>query len=331
MRARKSDRHLPACVYHKHGAYWHVKKGKWQRLADNLPDALQAYALLANPTPGTGMADLIDKALAHMAKDLAPNTMKQYRGAAAKLKSILVEFAPDQVRPKHVAAIKAELADTPQMCNRILSFLRSVFAFAVEWQIVESNPCIGIKRHKERARERYITDDEFYAIRAKARPWLVPIIDMCYLTGQRIGDVLAIRLSDISDDGITFKQQKTGAKLLVRMTQDIHRTIETAKATKAKSHVASLYLFAARAGKPRDYKTTYEYWEAACIEAGVTDANLHDLRAKSLTDTERQGNNAQLLGGHTDRRTTQIYIRLRDTPTAEPPTLPNDRQKKQTG
>lgn len=320
MRARKADRHLPACVYHKHGAYWYVKKGQWQRLADNLPDALQAYALLASPTPGAGMADLIDKALAHMSKDLSVNTLKQ----------ILVEFSPEQVRPKHVAAIKAELAGTPAMANRILSFMRSVFGFAVEWQIVESNPCIGIKRHRETPRDRYITDAEFAAIRAHAVDWLVPIIDMCYLTAQRINDVLTIRLSDISADGIAFRQQKTGAKLLVRMTPDIEQTIAAAKATKAKSRVASLYLFAARAGKAREYRTVRDKWEQACAAAGITDAHLHDLRAKGMTDTERQGNNAQTLGGHTDRRTTQIYIRLRDTPTAEPPSMPG-KGKKQTG
>lgn len=330
MRARKADRHLPACVYHKHGAYWYVKKGQWQRLADNLPDALQAYALLASPTPGAGMADLIDKALAHMSKDLSVNTLKQYRIAANKLKQILVEFSPEQVRPKHVAAIKAELAGTPAMANRILSFMRSVFGFAVEWQIVESNPCIGIKRHRETPRDRYITDAEFAAIRAHAVDWLVPIIDMCYLTAQRINDVLTIRLSDISADGIAFRQQKTGAKLLVRMTPDIEQTIAAAKATKAKSRVASLYLFAARAGKAREYRTVRDKWEQACAAAGITDAHLHDLRAKGMTDTERQGNNAQTLGGHTDRRTTQIYIRLRDTPTAEPPSMPG-KGKKQTG
>lgn len=327
MKPRKADRHLPACVYHKHGAYWYVKKGKWERLADNLPEALQAYALLASPTPGTGMADLIDKALAHMAKDLSENTLKQYRLAAKRLKQILVEFSPEQVRPKHVAAIKAELADTPNMANRILSFLRSVFQFAVEWQIVESNPCIGIKRHRETARDRYITDAEFAAIRAQAVDWLIPIIDMCYLTAQRINDVLTIRLSEITAEGISFQQQKTGNKLLVRMTPDIEQTIANAKATKAKSRVASIYLFSARAGKAREYRTVRDKWDEACAAAGVADAHLHDLRAKGMTDTERQGNNAQTLGGHSDRRTTQIYIRLRDTPTADPPALPRSSKK----
>ncbi len=32
MRPRKKDRHLPPCMYIKHGAYYLVRKGKWERL-----------------------------------------------------------------------------------------------------------------------------------------------------------------------------------------------------------------------------------------------------------------------------------------------------------
>jgi len=40
------------------------------------------------------------------------------------------------------------------------------------------------------------------------------IINMANLTGQRIGDVLKIKQSDISPDGITIIQEKTGKKTL---------------------------------------------------------------------------------------------------------------------
>lgn len=63
-----------------------------------------------------------------------------------------------------------------------------------------------------------------------------------------------------------------------------------------------------------------------CEAAGVVGATLHDLRAKSLTDTDKQGNNAQKLGGHTDAKMTQRYLRLREIDVAEPPTLPKAEQ-----
>src|SRR5690606_230976 len=125
-------------------------------------------------------------------------------------KTIFAEFEPHQVLPKHVAAVKMELADTPNMCNRILSFLRIVFNYALEWQEVDSNPCIGISRHQAGRRDRYITDAEFAALLNAASPYIRCILEMCYLTGQRIGDVLAIRLADITEEGVSFVQGKTG-------------------------------------------------------------------------------------------------------------------------
>ncbi|MDV7209852.1 hypothetical protein [Azotobacter beijerinckii] len=57
--------------------------------------------------------------------------MLQYTAAAERLKDILAEFNPDQVLPRHVAAIKNSMAATPNMGNRVLSFLRAVFTYAV--------------------------------------------------------------------------------------------------------------------------------------------------------------------------------------------------------
>ena len=45
-RPRKKDRHLPACVFQRHGAIWYVKRGKWTRLGptSDLAGALAEYA-----------------------------------------------------------------------------------------------------------------------------------------------------------------------------------------------------------------------------------------------------------------------------------------------
>lgn len=54
-------------------------------------------------------------------------------------------------------------------------------------------------------------------------------MDICYITGQRIGDVLKIRHSDIQDDGIFFKQEKTGNRLKVQMTADLMLAVSTGR------------------------------------------------------------------------------------------------------
>ena len=322
MRPRKKDRHLPPCMYMKHGAYYLVKKGKWERLDSDYQGALLAYAKIMGGKGKGGMPKLIDDALDSMRGRLAENTVKQYEAASAKLKHHLAEFEPRQVLPRHVAALKLHMSDTPNMANRVISFLRMVFSFALEQQIVDSNPCTGIKRHTEKKRDRYITDEEFAAICDASSPYIRAILEMCYLTGQRIGDVLSIKLSDISEKGIAFEQQKTGSKLIVGMTADLEHLISRANAIPRR--VRGLTLFCTRSGgKPVSYETVKDAFRKACDEAKVAGATIHDLPAKSLTDTDKQGNNAQTLGGHSDARMTARYLRLRERKIAIPPSLPS--------
>ncbi|MET1069959.1 MAG: tyrosine-type recombinase/integrase [Pseudomonas prosekii] len=325
MRPRKKDRHLPACMYQKHGAYYLVRKGKWKRLGTDFQASLVEYAKLLEKGNQGGMPKLIDDALEHMRSrkkpPLKPNTLKQYEAACERLKENFADFEPREVLQRHVVALKLHMADTPNMSNRVISVLRAVFTYALEQQIVDSNPCIGVRRHLEHKRDRYITHREFQAICANSSANMRVIYEMCYLTGQRIGDVLAIRLSDISADGIAFKQEKTNARLLVQMTQDLEALITRIKALPRK--IRGLTLFCSpRGGKPVHYSSVKDAFAISCRKAGVEDASLHDLRAKSLSDTDDQGNDAQKLGGHTDAKMTKRYLRLRKISVGLPPKMP---------
>lgn len=325
-RPRKSDKHLPPCVYEKHGAYYYVKAGKWTRLAADLSAALAEYARRFD-NPRGGMPELVEKVLTHISPKLSKNTVDQYKIAAARIKETFAEFAPDQIRPKHVAALKMDMANTPNMANRVLSFLKTVFAYAVEWQLVDSNPCVGIRRHSEGKRQRYITDEEYAAIYAKANPRMQVIMDLLYLTGQRVGDVVAIKRADINEDGIAFDQQKTGAKLLVRWTPELREAI--ARANSLNGNVLAPTLFRTRShgkGAP-SYGATRDQWNEAVTAAKVKDAHIHDLRAKSLTDAKRQGKDAQMLAGHSSPAMTDRYIRLREVPVVDGPTFSRQAKK----
>lgn len=320
MRPRKKDRHLPACMYLKHGCYYYVKKGKWHRLDKDFQTALLAYAKLTIGSSENGMPDLIDRVMTEMRKTLKKNTIEQYAQAAQRCKDVFAEFEPHQVMPKHIAAYKVSMSDTPSMANRIISFLRMVFKYALEWQLVDTNPCLGIRRYPERSRERYITDDEFSAILSHCKPHIQKMFLMAYLTGQRIGDVLAIDLADITDKGIFFTQEKTGARLIVAATDDVRALIESILETRKQSKTDRLFS-SNRLGRPVAYSTVKEAFAAARKLAGIEDVTIHDIRAKSLTDANRQGLDPQKLGGHTDAKMTARYIRAREIDIAQPPLM----------
>jgi integrase len=319
-RPRKKDRHLPACCYQRHGAVYYVKRGQWTRLgpASDLPRVLAEYARLQSHGTG-GMAALIEEALPTLTDGRAPATVKLYTLAARKLQAILAEFAPHQVQPMHVAQLRRGMADTPVMANRCLSVLRMVFDYAVEEQMLDANPCIGAKRNHQPKRTRRITVAEFRAIRAAASDRLQIVMDLCLHTGQRIGDVLTIQRADLTDDGIYVKQQKTGAELVVRWTAELRVVVESAKA--AHGRVASMWLVKGMGSKRMAYAPIWRDWRAACKAAGVTGANIHDLRAMSGTEAKRQGLDARALLGHTSERMTAQYLRDRELPIVDGPSF----------
>jgi integrase len=315
VRPRGRDKHLPPCVFHRHGSYWYVKRGKWTKIGSTLSSALAEYSRIIAPPTG-GCDDLLDRTLERSKETVKPNTYAQYRLVRDKLKPVLAEFTPEQVESHHIAAILDHHRKTPNMANRMLTFLRLAFANGLTWGMCKTNPCYGVKRHVEHRRDRYL--EEYPIIWKRSPPQLRAIMDIAYITAQRIGDVLAIRLSDVTPEGIYFKQQKTGKRLLVN-APDLPEAVRRAK--RLHSNVRGLTLFHGRGGKPLSYYGVRSAFERACKAAEVKDATLHDIRAKSLTDAKRQGKNATTLAGHSTEAMTNRYIRGRDYDLAEGPSI----------
>lgn len=309
---------LPRCVYFKHGSYWLVKRGKWTRLGKDLASAMSEYGRVMEAPKG-GMADLINDALPYITKGRSKSTQDQYTLAAKKLKKILQEFSPQQVKSKHIAKIRRSMSGTPNMANRVLTVIRLVFDYAVDEQIIDTNPATGIKRLEEKKRDRLITIEEYKAIQAHAAPRIKCIMELAFLTGQRIMDVVNIHRADLTDDGIYFKQDKTDAKLIVRWTPELKAAVERAKGLT--TNVKALTLFCNRRGKAPDYKSIYVQWRAACKAAGVEDSDMRDLRAMSATAAKKQGKNATELLGHTTEAMTVRYLRDKEAPVVDGPEL----------
>lgn len=308
-RPRRKDRHLPPCVYLKHGAYYLVRAGQWKRIGATLSEALAEYARLIEPT-GDSVGALLTRVLQDAEGRVAPSTLSQYKLAAAKIRTAFVEFRADQVKPHHIGAFMDHHKATPNMANRMRTVLKMAFDLAVRSGQLNANPVTSIGRHKERVRTRYLTDDEYMAIRAAANEDLRAIMDMLYCTAQRVGDVLKIREQHITEEGVEIDQQKTSHRLVIRWTPDLRAAVAFARSLHGPAH--RLYLLGQRNGRLRGYAGVWDLWDRACAAAGVEDANIHDIRAKSLTDAARQGLDAQHLAGHTTQAMTARYLRSKE-------------------
>ena len=158
--------------------------------------------------------------------------------------------------------------------------------------MIDSNPCLALRRYPERFTRKIYHDDEVQPFLSRCKPNIQKIFLMSYLTGQRIGDVLAIKLDDITEKGIFFTQEKTGARLIVAATDDVTALLQSIMDNRHESESGRLFT-SKRAGLPVAYTTVKEAFAAARKLAGVEDATIHDIRAKSLTDAKRQGLDAQ--------------------------------------
>lgn len=313
---------LPKRMHWKHGRYWYVRANKWRALPK---DYYHAHAEMVRiESASEDWLELVKQVYEryeykHKAGELAANTLKQYRGIRSKIEHAFGEFQVNEITTADVTTFLLLYENTPNIGNRMLSVVRAILDRGVALGWCPSNPARGVKRNDEKKRTRYLSDDEYRRIWLAGSPTMRAIMDMCYLTGQRIGDVIGIRHSDILPEGIVFTQQKTGNKILIERTPDIEAAISDAKRL---HKVMALWLFhPANKAKPYTYTAIRDQWRRACEKANVEGATIHDIRAKSLTDADKDGLDATVLAGHKSKAMTERYLRQRKTMVARGPNL----------
>ena len=118
---------------------------------------------------------------------------------------------------RHIRELVENVAvDRPVLANRTLAHLSKFFNWLCERDVIKASPCAGVKSPaKEQARDRVLDDDEIKALwRACAAvgPLAGPAIQLMLLTGQRCGEVVGMKRSEISGDVWTLAPERTKNK-----------------------------------------------------------------------------------------------------------------------
>jgi integrase len=317
-RKRKVRKELPKRVYFNHGAYYLVTlKGKWIRLDSNFAKAMTKWAeLVMEPNRMNKMGEVMDRYMREVAPLKAESTYEGNLHQIKPLKIFFGELAPNKIKPINIYSYLDIRKDTPPAANREKALFSAIFQKAIEWGITETNPCRVVKNLKEKKRDRYITDAEFNKLYNEASPFIKCVLDIGYITAQRISDILKITKSDIRDDGLYLEQGKTGKKLVFELTPELQEVLSRAKAIKRPVH--SIYLFCTQKGTKYTYDGFQSIFYRHKKKMGLGDIHFHDLRAKATTDADSQGLNAQKLAGHKSRAMTEHYIKQRQYERVEP-------------
>ncbi len=317
-RKRKIRKELPKRVYFKHNAYYfYPPGGKWIRLDSDITTAMKKWAeIVGEQKTANKMGEVMDRYMSEVAPTMAKKTYKDNLQQIKPLKIFFGEMVSRKIKPVDIYRYLDIRKNTPTAANLEKALLSCILSKAIEWGIVESNPCRVVKKLKVKKRDRYITDEEFQKLHSMASPLMKCFLDLAYVTAQRIGDLLNIRLSDINDDGLYIEQSKTGKKMVFELTESLKVIIDQAKDIKRPVH--SIYLLCGRRGTAYSYDGFSSIFYRLKIKANLKDIHFHDIRAKATTDANAQGRNAQKLAGHESRGMTDHYIKNRKFERVEP-------------
>lgn len=307
-RKRTKDKDLPSRVYLRRGTYFFAATdGKWHNLGKTKPQALRALADLLQTRANT-FSDALARYRQLIMPRKAPKTQKDQEYQLERLEAVFGRMPIGSIRRGHIAQYRD--SRPPVSANRELALLSHVFARCMEWELVNDNPCKGIERNTESPRDRYVTDAEFDAVFEAAPPTIQAVMLMAVLIGQREGDLLKLRRTDLGEHGITLRQSKTGKKLMVEWTPALRQAVEFAKGL-PRTGIASAYLLTTETGQPYSlsgFQTAWQRHIKSCHDRGIIAERFtfHDLRAKAGTD----GPDGKLLGHSDERLLKRVYQRL---------------------
>ena len=118
-------------------------------------------------------------------------------------------------------------AKRPAMANLTRAILNGLMGFAIKRKWRTDNPFTGMESYKIGNHHAW-TDQE---LKQFEKQWPIGTrerlaFELLLQTGQRGGDVVAMRRSDLVEGAIRVKQQKTGAELTIGITPALDRAMK---------------------------------------------------------------------------------------------------------
>lgn len=268
-------------------------------LAARVEEINRSLANRQRPVPGTVAAVIDDYLETPEFKGLADNSRRLYRLYLDDIRRVYGKFQIADIRRAHIKKLRTKLAGTPGRCNVVLKMFRIVMAQAVEMELRTDNPVSGIKPVKGGGSRKPWPPEVIEAFLAAAPADMAMACKLGLYTGQRVGDILAMKWCDIDGTAIQVAQEKTGERVWIPM----HRELRAALAGWPRTGPTILDL-------PR---TTFDpRWQKAKKKAGIKGYVFHGLRytaAGNLAEVGCSTHEIAAITGHQSLAMLQKYTR----------------------
>ncbi|HHL2711978.1 TPA: phage integrase Arm DNA-binding domain-containing protein [Yersinia enterocolitica] len=336
--------------------YWRYKhpvSGKFHGLGDNEVEA-KAIAVEANTRfAQQQMGQLItarDKISRDMGKGVSVNSWldsywniqeERQQDGELKASSVSQKKAPikamrtvignkmlSEVSVRDIADILAPYKERGQlvMAQVVRRVIIDVFKEAQHAGEVSPgyNPAMATKQPKSKVKRQRLSLDEWKAIFSTAegmQTYLQRSMLLAVITGQRLGDIVVMKFSDIWDEHLHIVQGKTGARLAIPLSLRCNALNVTLKEviSQCRDGIVSPYVLhhhhtvasAKRGGQIKD-KTVTSTFSSARDASGLiwkegTPPTFHEQRSLSERLYREQGIDTKSLLGHKNQTMTDKY------------------------
>lgn len=340
-------------VYAKRGAFYYVHRdNRWEKLSTDVDKANERARLYNDSLGEFGTMVywldmfIVDCEARVKAGSLAQRTLEDYQRDIKPLKIYFKDASsPTDIDPSHVQNYLeiGAMDGRPVRANREKACLSACLSWLIRTGKVDNlklNPCMrasGIKRNPESKRERYVHHDEYRDVFAEAPLQVQAMMELTYRTLQRPeSDIIYWTLANLpSKDGkriIRNKQNKTGKTVDIEIAADLEPLINRLVGDIPR---IGRPLICGTHGKYAGQQYTYDGL-SSMLKRAIAAANkarvkkdltekissfgFRDLKGKGATDMWQAGvpiEQIQMLLGHEDKTTTEIYIKQRWRETAE--------------
>lgn len=260
--------------------------------------------------------------------DIKENTIKQKAKPVSLLKERVGMKLISTVNVRDVAQILDEYLAEGQsrMAQVIRSVLIDVFKEAQHAGEVPPgyNPALATKQPRRKVTRQRLTLEEWqkiFDIADENHKYMGNAMLLAIVTGQRLGDISRMKFSDIWDDHLHVKQEKTGSKIAIPLALRCNAINWSLRdvISRCRDYAVSPFLVhffrttsqAERGAQVKARTLTMNFSKArdcANIEWGEgTPATFHEQRSLSERLYKAQGINTKDLLGHKTQQQTDLY------------------------
>ena len=153
-------------------------------------------------------------------KKLSVASWRGYAYGAKNLSHFFKDRDATKLRRSDFIKMKDEMSNRPGSANLVLRVASILYGHALDRDLIAANPVANMKKNKLQGHEKW-NPEEVRKLISEADERISIAVALAWYTGQREGDILAMRMGDYTDGYIALTQSKTKTEMKIKVHPDL--------------------------------------------------------------------------------------------------------------